>query len=186
MGCTALALSEYTNRHNNVAVYIHWMIWKLKGLQVTENYYEYIPERVINVNSTTIMWDIPVITDWTILANWPDVVLHDKKEKTCLLIDIAIPDISNFNVKLNWKTKYQDLEIELRRMWNVRTKIVLIMRTLGAMQKRLERNLQLLPGHPSAIELQKIKLMSTAHLVKGWSKLLWSPVEIWTYQKTVT
>jgi len=63
VGCTALALSEYTNRHNNVAVYIHWMIRKLKGLQVTENYYEYIPERVINVNSTTIMWDIPVITD---------------------------------------------------------------------------------------------------------------------------
>jgi hypothetical protein len=54
------------------------------------------------------MWDIPVITDRTILANWPNVVLHDKKEKTCLWIDIAIPDISNFNVnetgKLSTKT----------------------------------------------------------------------------------
>jgi hypothetical protein len=55
----------------------------------------------------------------------------------------------------------------------VRMKIVLlIMRALGAMEKRLERNLQLLPGHPSAIELQKIKLMSTAHIVKCWSKSL--------------
>ena len=28
-----------------------------------------VPERVINMNSTTIMWDVPVITDGGILAN---------------------------------------------------------------------------------------------------------------------
>jgi len=54
-----------------------------------------IPERFIIVNSTTIMWDILIITDRKILANQPDVVLHDKKEKTHILIDIAIPDNSN-------------------------------------------------------------------------------------------
>jgi len=32
------------------------------------------------------------ITDQTILANKPDKVLHDKKEKTCLLNDIALLD----------------------------------------------------------------------------------------------
>ena len=47
---------------------------------------------VISVNSTTIKRDILVITDRTILANKPDKVLHDKKEKTCLLNDIALPD----------------------------------------------------------------------------------------------
>jgi hypothetical protein len=31
------------------------------------------------------------------LANQPDIVLHDKKEKTCLLIDRVIPDGLNFN-----------------------------------------------------------------------------------------
>jgi hypothetical protein len=29
----------------------------------------------------------------------PDTVLHDDKEKTCLLTDTAIPDDSNFNTK---------------------------------------------------------------------------------------
>ena len=52
-----------------------------------------------DVNGTTIMWDKPVITDWTILANQSDIVLQDKKEKTCLLIDIAIPDETNANIK---------------------------------------------------------------------------------------
>jgi hypothetical protein len=47
-GCTTVAPSEYS---------------KHGGLHVTEKYYEHIPERVINVNGTTIMWDAPVITD---------------------------------------------------------------------------------------------------------------------------
>jgi hypothetical protein len=44
-GCTTLAPSEYTNRHNRVAGYIHWMICKHMGLQVTDRYYEHIPEK---------------------------------------------------------------------------------------------------------------------------------------------
>jgi len=50
------------------------------------------------VNGTTV-WDVPVITDRTILANRPDIVLHDKKEKTFLLIDTAIADDSYLNTK---------------------------------------------------------------------------------------
>ena len=42
------------------------------------------------------MWDVVVITGQTVL---PDIVLHDTKEKTCILIAIAIPDESNFNTK---------------------------------------------------------------------------------------
>ena len=60
------------------------------GLLVTDRYYEHIPERVLNVNGATVMWDVWVITDSTI-ANHPDVVLHDKIEKNCPLNEIAIP-----------------------------------------------------------------------------------------------
>ena len=70
-------------------------IWGYSLLTSTAN----IPERVINVNSTAVMWDIPVITDRKILANQPDIVLLDKKEKAHLLIDIAIPDDSDNNKK---------------------------------------------------------------------------------------
>jgi hypothetical protein len=51
-------------------------------------------------------------------------------------------------------------------MWKVRTKVVRIINgALGTIKKGLEQILQLLPGHPSAIELQKITLMSTAHSI---------------------
>jgi hypothetical protein len=85
VGCTAFALSEYTNRHNTAAAYIHQTIRKHTRLQVTDKYCEHIPGRVINVNGATIMWDILVITDRTILANRPDIILHDKTEKNSLL-----------------------------------------------------------------------------------------------------
>jgi len=52
-----------------VAGYIHWALYKHKGLQVTDEYYEHISEKVINVNDTTIIWDVPITTDRTILAN---------------------------------------------------------------------------------------------------------------------
>ena len=47
------------------------------GLQVTDRNYEHIPETAINVNGTTIMWDVPVTTDRTILANRPDTLLRE-------------------------------------------------------------------------------------------------------------
>ena len=41
-------------------------------------------------------------------------------------------------------------------MWKVRSKIVpVIIEALGAIKEALDQNLLLLPGHPSATELQK-------------------------------
>ena len=61
-GCTTLAPSEHTNRHNKVAGSVCWTICKHYGL-LTSKYYEHTPGRVISVNSTTILCDLPVITD---------------------------------------------------------------------------------------------------------------------------
>jgi hypothetical protein len=85
VGCTTFAPPEYTNRHNKAAAYIHQTICEHTWLQFTDSCCEHIPETVIYINGATIMWDILVITDRKILANRPDIVLHDKTEKTCLL-----------------------------------------------------------------------------------------------------
>jgi hypothetical protein len=69
------------------------------GLQVIDRYCGHMPDRVLNVNVTTGMWDVPVITDRTVRANRPDRVLHDETEKTCLLIDITLPADSNLYTK---------------------------------------------------------------------------------------
>jgi hypothetical protein len=87
-----------------------------------------------------------------------------KREKTCLLIDIDIPDDSNVNTtEIEKLTKYKDLDIEIRRMWKVRTKIMPVIIADSATIKK--QNLQLLPGQLLAIDLQKITLMSMVHVI---------------------
>jgi hypothetical protein len=112
------------------------------------------------------MWDVPVIADRTVPANRPD-----RKEKTRLLIDITTADESNVNTKETERlNKCKDLEIEANRMWKVRTKIVPVTNgALGTMNKGLDQNPQSLPAQLSAIELQKVTPMSTAHCIcKVW------------------
>jgi hypothetical protein len=51
-------------------------------------------------------------------------------------------------------------------MWDMRTKMIpFITEALRTITKGLDQNLQLLPGHLSAIQLQKVTLKSTAQCV---------------------
>ena len=64
-------------------------------------------------------------------------------------------------------SKYKDLEIQVNRMWKVRTKIVPFgIGVLGTVKNGLDQNLQLLPSHPSDVGLQKMTLMSAAHIIR--------------------
>jgi len=48
-----------------------------------------------------------------------------------------------------------------------------IIGALGTIKKGFDQNLQLLPDHSSATDIQKITLMSTAHIIVNcWGKLL--------------
>jgi hypothetical protein len=147
------------------AGYIYWTICKHIGLQVSD---KYMTERVLNVNGTTIIWDVPVFTYQITLANRPVVVLQDEKDKTCLLIDIAITNDSQVNTKENEKlSKYADLEIEGSRMWKVRTNIEpVITGTLGKIKKGLDQLFLLLSSHPPSIELQKMTPMCSAIITR--------------------
>ena len=63
---------------------------------------------------------MPIQTDREIKANRPDIVIKDKQEKSCLLIDMSIPTEKNTSVKVTEKlSKYKDLEIEIERMWGM-------------------------------------------------------------------
>jgi len=46
------------------------------------------------------------------------------------------------------------------------TIVTIVIGTLGTIKKGLDQNLQFLSGHLSATELQKITLMSTAHIIR--------------------
>jgi hypothetical protein len=52
--------------------------------------------------------------------NRPDIIIKNKKDKTCLLIDVAIPSDKNVIQKeAEKKLKYKNLSIEIQRIWNM-------------------------------------------------------------------
>jgi hypothetical protein len=42
-----------------------------------------------------ILWNQGIQTDREVLANRPDIIIKNKKDKTCLLIDVALPSDKN-------------------------------------------------------------------------------------------
>ena len=118
-GCPELAKTEYTHRCMCAAAHMHRKICKEFGIEVKERWYEHEPKTVIENDSVTILWEMSLHTDRTIAANRPDIVLKNKKDKTCLLIHMTIPLDTSTSVKTTEKlTKHKDLEIEVERMWH--------------------------------------------------------------------
>jgi len=66
-----------------------------------------------------------VHADREVTANRPDRIVKNKIEKTCKLIDVAIPADRNVVQKeAEKKLKYKILCIEIRRMWNLNCTII--------------------------------------------------------------
>ena len=102
---------------------MHWTICKEFGIEEKKRWYEHEPKTVTENDSVTILWDMPIHTERTIAANRPDIVLKNKKDKTCLLIDMTTPlDINTLFKTTEKLTKYKDLEIEVERMLGLKTK----------------------------------------------------------------
>ena len=87
---------------------MYWKICKEFGIEVKEGWYEHEPKTVTENDNVTILWDMPIHTDRATAANRPDIVLKNKKNKTCLLIDMTIPLDTNTSVKTTEKlSKYK-------------------------------------------------------------------------------
>ena len=64
-------------------------------------------------------------------------------------------------------TKYNDLEIEVERMWGLKiTTVPVVMGALGTIKKDMESYSNKITGNINIQELQKITLLSTAHLLR--------------------
>ena len=63
--------------------------------------------------------------------------------------------------------KYKDLSIEIRRMWNVKTKVIpVITGTTGTISKSFRKYVSNIPGNHEVKELQKTAILGTAHILR--------------------
>ena len=91
---------------------LHYSICKALGIETTDKWYTYKPKPVYEEGDVTMLWNQAIHTEVT--ANRPDITFKNKTEKTCTLIDVAIPADRNVVQKeVEKKLKYKSLCIEI-------------------------------------------------------------------------
>jgi hypothetical protein len=97
-----------------------------------------------------------VHTDREVMANRLDIIVENREEKTCTLLDVAIPaDRNAMQKETEKKLKYKSLCIEVHKMWSMKCMIIpVIVRSSGRVKqfKRLIRkpyqgDIRLIPKH---------------------------------------
>ena len=96
LACPILAKNEYLMRHDKVCTHLHYSMCKALGTETTGKWYTHIPKPVCEDGDVTLLWNQAVHTDREVTANRPDIIIKNKKKKTCTLIDVAIPADRNY------------------------------------------------------------------------------------------
>ena len=101
------------------------------------------PAPVLENDSHKLLWDFNIQTDHLILARRQDLIIINKRKKICKIVDFAIPADHRINLKESEKKdKYLDLARELKKLWNMKVTIVLIViGALGTVTKGLLKGL---------------------------------------------
>ena len=163
-GCSKLAQREYKRRHDNLGKIVHRKLAREAG----DKWYEHEPESVLENEDYKILWDFSIQTDHVIEARRPDLVVVDKKARTCKIIDFAVPGDSRIEEKEKDKVeKYQDLGRELQKIWNVKVKIIsLVVGSLGAIPKQFGNKLKQIGITVGTAHVKKTVLLETARILR--------------------
>jgi hypothetical protein len=118
-----------------------------------------MPKPVYEEGDVTVLWNQAVHTDREVTANRPDIIIKNKKEKTCTLIDVQ--------KEVEKKLKYKSLGIEIQRMWNLTCAIIpVIIGAAGIVTKSSKKNLRAIPGKHSIDSVQKTAILGTSHTIR--------------------
>jgi len=123
---------------------------------------------VYEEEDVTVLWNQAVHMDKEVTANRPDIIIKNKKEKTCTLIEVAIPADRNVVQKeVEKKLKYKSSCIEIKRMWNLKCTIIpVIIGATGIGTRSLRKNVEAVPGKHSIDSLQKTVILGTSHIIQ--------------------
>jgi hypothetical protein len=127
-----------------------------------------MPKPVCEKGDVTVLWNQVVNTEREVTTNRLDIIIKNKKEKTCTLVDVAIPADRNFVQKEpEKKLKYKSLRIEIKRMWNLKCTIIpVITGATGIVTRSLKKNLEAVPGKHSIDSLQNTAILGTSHIIR--------------------
>ena len=126
--CSKLAQKEYKARHEWVDKVIHREMCSKFKFDQANKLYMHNPAPVLENDTHKLMWYFDIQTDPLISARRPDLVIINKKEKKiCKIVDFTVPADHRIKLKeCEKRDKYLDLARELKKLWNIKVIIILI------------------------------------------------------------
>ena len=121
-------------------------------------------------DQVNLLWDFKIQTDLHLHHNRPDIVVLEKKERVCYIIDVACP----FNIQVLEKeqekiSQYQDLKIKVQNIWSCRrvtiTCIPIINEALVTVSKNLKMWYEEIALYGNTSLLQNTCLLGTAKIL---------------------
>ena len=162
-----LAQREYKARHDWVGKVVHWEMCRKFQFDHTNKWYMHNPAPVLENATHKLLWDFNIQTDHLIPARRPDLIIINKKKKICKIADFAVPADQRINLKESEKKdKYLDLARELKKLWNMKVRIVpIVIGALGTITKGLLKSLGDLKIGGWTETIQTTALLRTARIL---------------------
>ena len=100
--------------------------------------------------------------------NGPEIVIEDSVNSTCKLIDMTAPSDRNIAPKkMEKKSKYKDLELEIQRMCSLKTGVIpVVVGALGTVKKWMEENIKKVSAAATVTDIQKICMLGSAQILR--------------------
>ena len=126
------------------------------------------PAPVLGNASHKLLWDFNIQTDHLIPARRPDLIIINKKKRTCKIVDFAVP--ADYRIKLKEcekKDKYFDLARELKKLWNMQVTIIpIVTGAFRTVTKGLLKGLEDLEVEGRVETIQTTALLRTTRILR--------------------
>ena len=127
------------------------------------------PESVVEDDDVKLIWDINIQCDNVMEARSPDLILVEKKAKSCVIIDVAVPGDCRIRDKEIGKIeKYQNFKRELKRLSSLKKVEVVpvVVGALGCISKGFSGWMDTLGIKLNVGMVQKSVLLGTARIFR--------------------
>ena len=125
------------------------------------------PASVLENYTHKLLWDFDIQTDHLISARRPDLIIINKKQRTCKIVNFAVLADHGIKLKESEKTdKYLDFARELKKLWNMKVTIIpIVIDAFGTVTKGLLKGLEDLEFGGWVETIQTIALLRTARIL---------------------
>ena len=137
-------------------------------------WYVHNTESVLENDIRKLLWDFEIQTDHLISATRPDLIIINKKERTCRIVDFAVPLDRRKKLKeCEKRYKYLGLAKESQKLWNMKVTIIpSAIGTYGTFTKGLVQR------HEDLEITRRVETAPTTALLRS-ARIPWRVRETW-------